>query len=202
VSLSGALAALHRSGIVCRSLHASNVIISPTGDVSLVDYGIRGISADRDDRPNTIANLVWLGPEGIAAGRAVESFAMDVWRLGLIVYSVFTGGPPFIEEHCVATMKRILGRDLRIPEGIDQTTRAVIEGALATNPEDRLSAEAIYSLFVESDGGATARTLSGRRESAAASQERPVMTYPHLKVAGVRVRGRTKVTDTVRDRAN
>jgi hypothetical protein len=118
---------------------------------------------------------------------------MEVWKLGLLMHSVFTGSYPFVEEDWVVTLKRVITREVRMADGIDRMAWEAIVGALAPRPEDRISAEAISVLLVEVDGGARARRLSGRRGSARGAQERPVILSPPVKIGGVRVRGRSGV---------
>ena len=98
---SGVLAALdysHRAGIVHRDIKPANVMLTPSGDVKVMDFGIARAMADASSTMTQTAAVVgtaqYLSPEQ-ARGETVDSRS-DVYSTGCLLYELLTGRPPFV----------------------------------------------------------------------------------------------------------
>ncbi|MBX3274774.1 MAG: serine/threonine protein kinase, partial [Sandaracinaceae bacterium] len=93
--LAEALAALHAEGLVHRDVKPENVMLSPLGDLTLVDLGLALAETDtRHTREGEVAGSVpYLSPERIE-GRDVDATA-DVWAFGVMLYELIAGRRPF-----------------------------------------------------------------------------------------------------------
>ena len=94
-AIAGAVAYVHRHDIVHRDLKPGNIRITPGGVVKLLDFGI---SKSRHAEGLTqVGNVIgtprYLSPEQLM-GQAVTP-AADVWALGVLLYELVTGLPPF-----------------------------------------------------------------------------------------------------------
>jgi serine/threonine protein kinase/Tol biopolymer transport system component len=94
--IAAGLGAAHERGIIHRDVKPANVILSPQGLVKLVDFGIAKLAEGetvltRQDRP--LGTLAYMSPEQLR-GQPVDARS-DIWSLGVVLYEMLTGGPPF-----------------------------------------------------------------------------------------------------------
>jgi serine/threonine protein kinase len=151
MNIANALTALHKQGILCQNLTCDNVIVSADDDPLLVDYGIKAISNELTAQADDSHNIILLGPEGIEQGNAPISPTMDIWRFGVIMHSVFLGTFPFMEEHFVSSIHRVLAGDLELPNTIREDIRIIVKSALCMKSDMRPSAEWIHCQFMRID---------------------------------------------------
>ncbi|HEX2705760.1 MAG TPA: Stk1 family PASTA domain-containing Ser/Thr kinase, partial [Candidatus Lustribacter sp.] len=99
-----ALAYSHRRGIVHRDIKPANVMISITGEVKVMDFGIARAIADTaatmTQTHSVIGTAQYLSPEQ-GLGSAVDSRS-DLYSTGCLLYELLTGRPPFRGDSPVA----------------------------------------------------------------------------------------------------
>lgn len=106
--LSSALAHVHRAGLVHRDVKGSNVMVTPSGEVRLFDFGLasegQAVAARRQGTATAMAPEAW---EGGAVGAPA-----DVYALGVLLFEVLTGRPLFTGD---ASQLEAAHRQVRAP---------------------------------------------------------------------------------------
>jgi eukaryotic-like serine/threonine-protein kinase len=153
--VASALAAAHARGLVHRDIKPSNVILSPAG-AKVMDFGLAGVAGDTAEsgEPVIWGTPAYLAPERLSSGEVVP--ASDVYALGLLLYRLLTGGPPWKAETVTQMLRAhqyVEPATLPPLEGLPQSIAAICMQCLAKQPEDRPSAGEVASVLSDALGG-------------------------------------------------
>ncbi len=143
---SGILAALdysHRHGIVHRDIKPANVMLTKSGEVKVMDFGIARALASQGQTMTATSQVMgtaqYLSPEQ-ARGEVVDARS-DLYSTGCVLYELLTGRPPFIGESPVSVAYQHVSEQPTPPSEIDSQVLpqvdAVVMRSLAKNPDDR-----------------------------------------------------------------
>jgi eukaryotic-like serine/threonine-protein kinase len=156
-----ALDQAHRAGIVHRDVKPGNVMLTPAGEVKVMDFGIAraltGAAATMTQTAAVIGTAHYLSPEQ-ARGEHVDARS-DVYSAGCMLYELITGGPPFTGDTAVAVAYQHVREDpvppSRIEPDIPAPVDAIVLKAMAKNPANRYQTAADMRADIE-------RALAGR----------------------------------------
>ena len=103
-----AVAAAHEAGIIHRDIKPANVMLTTSGDVKLVDFGIAKLSGRTmlTKTGTTIGTIAYMAPEQVAGLEA--DARTDVWALGVVLYEMLSGEQPFTASNEAALLNSIL----------------------------------------------------------------------------------------------
>jgi hypothetical protein len=106
-----ALATAHARGIVHRDIKPGNLFLvgGSVERVKLIDFGIARLSSQAPitTTGNVVGSPGYMAPEQAAGETQIDACA-DVFSLGAVMFECLTGRPPFVAEHAVAVLARIL----------------------------------------------------------------------------------------------
>jgi Protein kinase domain len=138
-----ALDAIHEAGVIHRDLKPSNVLLARDAP-KVIDFGIARArdAAQLTQTGKLIGTVNWLAPEQLRSDRA--SPASDVFAWGGLIAFAGTGRPPFGAGPPEVVVHRILNEQADL-DGLEGELRALVEQALAKQPEQRPSARALLA---------------------------------------------------------
>jgi len=150
-----ALEHMHGHGVVHRDLKPENVLVTSTGQVKIIDFGIALDKAARRltwyGLSATIGTPDYIAPEQIGGRRG--DARTDVYALGTILYEMLTGHLPFSGPNALAVMRAKTDGEPRPPSyfvpGFEPSLEAILLKAIESNPRDRYqtAAEFLHDLF-------------------------------------------------------
>ncbi|WP_265522434.1 Stk1 family PASTA domain-containing Ser/Thr kinase [Oerskovia flava] len=154
----GVLAALeysHHAGIVHRDIKPANVMITPTGAVKVMDFGIARAIADSaatmTQTHAVIGTAQYLSPEQ-ARGETVDTRS-DLYSTGCLLFELLTGRPPFIGDSPVAVAYQHVRETPATPSELAPDVPEVLDritlNALAKDRTDRYSTAAEFRADLE-----------------------------------------------------
>jgi len=175
----GVLAALeysHKAGIVHRDIKPANVMLTPRGDVKVMDFGIARALADSSatmtQTQAVIGTAQYLSPEQ-ARGETVDARS-DLYSAGCLLYELLTARPPFVADSPVAVAYQHV-RELpqppsvhnpAIPENVDR----IVLHSLEKDRESRYQSAALFRADLDSArAGRPVQAYAGAGSAAAAA---------------------------------
>jgi tRNA A-37 threonylcarbamoyl transferase component Bud32 len=136
-----ALAAAHGQGLVHRDVKPSNIMIASDGSVKVMDFGIaRAMASDRlTQTAMTLGTATYFSPEQ-AQGEPVDARS-DLYSLGVVLFEMLTGRPPFEADSPVAVAYKHVREDPPPPSSLNDDVspalEAVVLRAMAKDPAVR-----------------------------------------------------------------
>ncbi len=141
IQVASGLAKAHGEGIVHRDIKPGNVLITPEGQVKLVDFGLAKLASHTrlTVEGTTMGTVMYMSPEQ-AMGADADHRA-DIWALGVILYEMLAGRLPFRGEAEPAIMYSILNEDPEalsdIRKDIPVALEEILEKALSKDADKR-----------------------------------------------------------------
>jgi serine/threonine-protein kinase len=145
-----ALAQAHAQRVVHRDVKPANVLINREGQVKVGDFGVARLAEGTSDGPaGTIMGTPrYMAPEQ-ARGRNPTP-ATDVYGVGVVLYEMLAGRPPFVERSAVELALRHLNDPPPpLPAHTPRALASIVERALAKEPADRYPTAAVMAAALE-----------------------------------------------------
>ncbi|CAK8995655.1 unnamed protein product [Durusdinium trenchii] len=135
-SVSLALQYLHKRSIVYRDLHPENILVTNDGNIKLCDFALAKFVAQKT---YTICGIQdYFAPEMVLA--TGHGFPLDWWTLGIFLFELMSGKPPFESSNPMEIYVRILKGLRKVPDlpEMGRTPADLIKQILRNDPQERL----------------------------------------------------------------
>jgi serum/glucocorticoid-regulated kinase 2 len=131
-----ALGHLHSLRVIYRDLKPENILLDENGHVCLTDFGLSK-DVDPEDKAHTFCGTPeYLAPE-IVTGAGHDK-AVDWWSLGILLYELTVGIPPFYSQNVNEMYNKIQHGVLRFPPFLSDECKSIIVALLNRDPKKRL----------------------------------------------------------------
>ena len=136
-----ALEYLHEMDIIYRDLKPENILLDSHGHIRLTDFGLSKDSMEDGKTFSMVGSPYYMAPEIILKQGHWQ--AVDWWSLGILIYEMLFGLPPFYNRNTRLAYEKLLTRELEFPQfgggaPVSSAGKTLLQGLLAKDPLRRL----------------------------------------------------------------
>jgi Tol biopolymer transport system component len=181
LQITDGLVAAHAAGVVHRDLKPANILVTRSGDVKLLDFGLATLSAADEavsdsntraatDPGTTVGTVGYMSPEQ-ARGEAVDA-RTDLWSLGVVLYELATGERPFDGATAPVIFEALLNKtpapireqNPRIPAELERIVGRLLDKDRETRYQSAADLRADLRRVERDSSGATAALPAPERK--------------------------------------
>lgn len=130
---------LHKHEIIFRDLKPENVVLDPEGHARITDFGLSKEGVTEGQLAKSFCGSVaYLAPEMLR--RAGHTKSVDWYLLGVLLYEMLVGSPPYYSNNREQLYNNIQRGKLKIPKGLSNEAKDLIKLLLNRDPHKRLGA--------------------------------------------------------------
>ncbi|KAF3919823.1 hypothetical protein ABW20_dc0109845 [Dactylellina cionopaga] len=154
IQMLGAVKYMHSRNVIHRDLKLGNIFLDEGLNVKIGDFGLAALLIDGTERKNTICGTPnYIAPEVLFGKEEGHSFEVDLWSLGIILYAMIVGKPPFQSGDVKEIYQKIkvatFSYPANPPQHISPQAKDLIQSLLSPDPRNRPTIDQIadHSFF-------------------------------------------------------
>lgn len=132
---------MHNNHVIHRDLKLGNIMLDANMNVKIGDFGLAALLKDPEERKKTMCGTPnYIAPEILYEGNGQgHSFEVDIWSVGVILFTLLSGKPPFQTTSVPAIYEKIRKNDYVIPDYVHPEAADLIKSILTPDPSRRPS---------------------------------------------------------------
>ncbi|HEX7321295.1 MAG TPA: UvrD-helicase domain-containing protein [bacterium] len=167
----------HRMNVLHRDLKPENILINSDGAIKITDFGLARFIKSGSIAASTAGTPIYMAPE---TWKGTCTSKSDVWSIGVILYELLTGTPPFLDDSLEGLKKKIEHSKLLTPGILRSRIPDVLENCVikTLNPDPRArpeAAEILKKLTKDDRGTSVMAGVSPSLPDAASAKKVPVL---------------------------
>ncbi|XP_014890093.1 protein kinase C epsilon type-like [Poecilia latipinna] len=135
--VTSALMFLHRNGVIYRDLKLDNILLDAEGHCKLADFGMC-----KEGIMNGVTTTTFCGTPDYIAPEILQELeygaSVDWWALGVLMYEMMAGQPPFEADNEDDLFESILHDDVLYPVWLSKEAVSILKSFMTKNPAKRL----------------------------------------------------------------
>ena len=142
----GAIKYMHSRRVIHRDLKLGNIFFDKNFNLKVGDFGLAATLGNDRERKYTICGTPnYIAPEVLMGKHTGHSFEVDIWAIGVMMYALLIGKPPFQSRDVNTIYERIKCRDFAFPfdKEISYDAQLLIQDILSIDPLERPSIQEI-----------------------------------------------------------
>lgn len=132
---------MHMNHVIHRDLKLGNIFLDSNMNTKIGDFGLAALLKDPEERKKTMCGTPnYIAPEILYEGNGNgHSFEVDIWSVGVILYTLLAGKPPFQTNSVPAIYEKIRKNEYTIPDHVRPEACDLIRSILTPDPSQRPS---------------------------------------------------------------
>lgn len=159
----GAIKYMHSRRVIHRDLKLGNIFFDKNYNLKIGDFGLAAVLANDRERKYTVCGTPnYIAPEVLMGKHSGHSYEVDIWSIGVMIYALLIGKPPFQAKDVNTIYERIKCCEFGFPKekAISNEAKVLIEDLLSLDPLERPSLpevmeyvwfRGIFPPFIQSD---------------------------------------------------
>ncbi|CAG98665.1 serine/threonine protein kinase KIN2 [Kluyveromyces lactis] len=136
--IASALQYLHLNNIVHRDLKIENIMISTSGEIKIIDFGLSNLYDNKKQLHTFCGSLYFAAPELLKANPYIGP-EVDIWSFGVVIYVLVCGKVPFDDENASVLHEKIKKGKVEYPQHLSIECISLLSKMLVVDPLKRAS---------------------------------------------------------------
>lgn len=142
--IASALQYLHMNNIVHRDLKIENIMISTSGEIKIIDFGLSNMYDPKKQLHTFCGSLYFAAPELLKAHPYIGP-EVDVWSFGVVLYVLVCGKVPFDDENASVLHEKIKQGKVEYPQHLSIEVISLLSKMLVVDPSKRATLKQVVS---------------------------------------------------------
>lgn len=135
----------HGNSVVHRDLKIDNILLTPNGEVKIIDFGLASTYTSGKPMHTHCGSLYFAAPE-LLAGQPYQGPAVDVWSFGVVIYVLVVGHMPFDDPSSIPALQaKIKQGQVEYPPWLSEDCKSLLTRMLTVDPGRRATMEEVVA---------------------------------------------------------